>query len=81
MERQEISLEQLEMMAAAMAQALPDLECPECCECTWVYHYIERSAVLYQEEHDWACLFQALLRYRALRCPLQSGQSGGAPPR
>lgn len=60
----EIGIEDLERMAAAMAQAIPALDCPPCCECTWTYYYLERSARLYREELEWACLAQALLRYR-----------------
>lgn len=63
----ELTNEQLEQMAALMAQAIPDLECPECCECGWTFHYIERSAQLYQEEYEWAVLFQALLMRRTKR--------------
>ncbi|SNS91328.1 hypothetical protein SAMN06265795_10949 [Noviherbaspirillum humi] len=67
MDKQEITLEELHQLAAYMAQAIPDLDCPECCECGWVYHYIERSAELYREEWEWACLAQALVRYRRTR--------------
>ncbi|GAB3538203.1 hypothetical protein GCM10027343_03370 [Noviherbaspirillum agri] len=65
--KQEVSMDDLERMAAAMAQAIPTLECPEQCECTWVYHYMERSAQLYQEELEWACFVQELIRYRQTR--------------
>lgn len=78
MEQQEMSLEQLEQMALLMAQAIPDLDCPECCECGWVYHYVERSALVYQEEHEWACLYRALLVYRAKHCkPAAPGRDAG----
>lgn len=65
--RQEVSMDDLERMTAMMAQALADLDCQEQCECTGVYHYVERSAQLYQEELEWACLAQALIGYRRLR--------------
>lgn len=63
----ELSTEQLEQMAALMARAIPDLDCPECCDCNWVYEYVERSARIYQEQYEWAVLFQALWLRRARR--------------
>ncbi|NEX62239.1 hypothetical protein [Noviherbaspirillum galbum] len=64
MNEKELSLAQLEELAARMAAAIPDLDCPECCECTWVYHYVERSATLYQEELEWALLVHAFRQHR-----------------
>ena len=64
MDKQEITLEDLEQLAAAMARALPDLDCPECCERGWKYEYMEKSAALYQEEWEWHCLARALVHYR-----------------
>lgn len=64
MEKDEVTLEDLERMAAAMAAAIPELECPECCERGWKFEYIELSAQLYQDEHEWACLARALLQFR-----------------
>ncbi|GIZ50363.1 hypothetical protein [Noviherbaspirillum aridicola] len=61
----EASDEQIEQMAALMAQAIPELDCPECCDCGWVFQYVERSAQVYQEEYEWALLFQTLLVRRA----------------
>lgn len=66
-DRHEVSMEDLERMAYRMAQAIPELECPDQCECTWVYHYIERSADLYREEYEWACFAQVLVEYRQRR--------------
>jgi hypothetical protein len=65
MEQQQLSQEELERLAAAMAQAIPDLECPDCCDCDGTYWYVERSAELYQEEWEWACLATTLVRCRA----------------
>ncbi|HZW13141.1 MAG TPA: hypothetical protein VFF81_08125 [Noviherbaspirillum sp.] len=65
--RQEPDMDELERMVAMMAKAIPDLDCPEQCECTWVYHYMERSAQLYREELEWACLAEALIKYRQSR--------------
>lgn len=60
MATQKVELEQLEQMAALMAQAIPDLDCPECCEYGWKYQYIEHSAELYQEQYEWAVLFRVI---------------------
>lgn len=65
--KKEMSIDELERMAAEMAKAIPTLDCPEQCERTWVYHYMERSAQLYQEELEWACLAQELTLYRQKR--------------
>lgn len=64
MDHQEITDEDLERLAAAMAMAIPDLDCPECCEQGWKYRYVEMSAALYRDEWEWHCLFNAILRYR-----------------
>ena len=67
MNGQEVSREDLERLAFAMAQAIPELECPECCDCGVVYQYVERSAALYREEWEWACLATLLIRSRSGR--------------
>jgi hypothetical protein len=67
MDGQPITMEDLERLALAMAQALPDLDCPECCDCGVVYQYFERSAELYREEWEWACFANTLIRYQASR--------------
>lgn len=65
MDEQQITMEDLERLALAMAQAIPKLDCPECCDCGLVYQYAERSAELYREEWEWACLANVLIRYQA----------------
>ena len=70
MDKQEITLEDLEQLAAAMARALPELDCPECCDQGWKYEYVEKSAALFQEEWEWHCLYHAILRYRRERMKL-----------
>lgn len=67
MEKREVTLEDLERLAAAMAAAIPDLECPDSCVPDWRFEYIEKSAALYQEEREWAMLHQALIEYRIIR--------------
>jgi hypothetical protein len=64
---QQINLEELERLAFAMAQAIPDLDCPDCCECGVVYQYVERSAELYREEWEWACFATTLIHCQASR--------------
>lgn len=64
MDGQQITIEDLERMAYVMAQAIPELDCPECCDCGVVYQYVERSAQMYREEWEWACLANLLIHYR-----------------
>lgn len=64
MDRKEITPEDLERFAAAMANAIPDIDCPDCCEQGWKYQYVEMSAALYRDEWEWHCLLNAILRYR-----------------
>ena len=64
-----LSIEELERLAYAMAQAIPDLDCPDCCECGWTYQYMEYSAQLYRDELEWACLALVL-------CSKKTGQQG-----
>ena len=63
MENQEITLEDLERFAAVLAQAIPDLDCPECCDVGWKYQYMEKSAALFREEWEWRCLAVAVQIY------------------
>ncbi|HYD60939.1 MAG TPA: hypothetical protein VEC35_11320 [Noviherbaspirillum sp.] len=63
MENQEITLQDLERFAAELAQAIPDLDCPECCDAGWKYQYMETSAALYREEWEWHCLVVAMQNY------------------
>ena len=74
MNGQEMAIEDLERMASVMAQAIAELDCPECCDCGIVYQYLERSAELYREEWEWACLANVLIHYQAAR----RRQAGGA---
>lgn len=67
MENQEVTVEDVERYAAAMAQAIPDLTCPECCDCGAVYQYVESSAQLYREEWEWACFSRLLVQARKQR--------------
>lgn len=67
MDKDEISIEDLMRYTAAMVQAIPDLDCPECCECGWTYHYVERSAEVYREEMEWALLVQTMVVYSRRR--------------
>jgi hypothetical protein len=64
MEKLEVTEEDLMRLAHAMAQKLPDLECPECCDCGWKYQYVELSARFYREEWEWACLSGVLVQYQ-----------------
>lgn len=64
MEKPEISMQELEQLCARMAAAIPDLDCPECYECNWVYHYVERSAQFYLEEWEWSVLAHTIHHYR-----------------
>ena len=64
MEKHEITLEDLEKMTTAMAHAIPDLDCPECCTFELRHHYVELSAALYQDEWEWACFATALVQYK-----------------
>lgn len=73
MDKQEVTIADLERLAAAMAQAIPNLECPECCDCGWTYQYVERSAQLYTEEWEWACLARAIVQYRLTRNAKNAG--------
>lgn len=67
MGKQEITYEDLERLAAAMAHHMQDLDCPECCECGPAYHYLELSAEMYREEREWACLASVLVLMRQKR--------------
>ena len=69
MDKQEITLEDLERFAAVMASAIPDLDCPECCEQGWKYVYMEKSAALFHDEWEWHCLALAILHRRVRRRP------------
>lgn len=61
MEKKDVTFEDLERLAAAMAHHMQDLDCPECCECGAVYQYLEASAEIFREEREWACLANVLI--------------------
>lgn len=67
MNGQQITMEDLERLAFVMAQAIPDLDCPECCDCGFTYQYVERSAEIYREEWEWACLANLIIYHQANR--------------
>jgi hypothetical protein len=69
MDGPQVTNEDLERLAFALAQTLPELDCPDCCDCGELYQYCERSAELYREEWEWACLANVLIRYQAVRRP------------
>jgi hypothetical protein len=50
-----------------MVQAMPDLDCPECCDCGWTYQYVELSAQLYRDELEWSCLSSTIVHYHIAR--------------
>ena len=72
MEEREVTLDDLEHLALAMAQKLAEIDCPQCCDCGWTYQYVELSSRLYQDEWEWACLSETIIRYRLAR---QSGNN------
>lgn len=60
-----MNLTDLEQLATLMAQALPELECPDCCGPT--YEFIDIGASFYQEEWEWACFSRAVIHTRTRR--------------
>lgn len=64
MDKQEITDEDLERFAAELARAIPDLDCPECCEQGWKYQYMEMSAEIYRDHLEWHCLMNAIIGHR-----------------
>ena len=53
--------QELHQLAYRMAQALVDLDCPDCCGA--VHAFIEHGCEVYREEWEWACFVQ-LVRHR-----------------
>lgn len=49
-----VTEEALQQMAAIMASALADLDCPQCCGP--VHQFIEIGASIHQEELEWAAV-------------------------
>jgi hypothetical protein len=52
---------ELDQLAYRMAQALADLDCPDCCGA--VHTFIEHGCEVYREEWEWACFVQ-VVRFR-----------------
>ena len=67
MEEVEVTLDDLERLAMAMAQKISEIDCPECRDCGWTYQYVELSSSLYRDEWEWACLSEKIIRYRLSR--------------
>lgn len=65
MDKKELTITELEHLAMLMAQALPDLECPECCGP--VHEFVEAGAKIYQEEWEWAYFCKAIIHTRVAR--------------
>jgi hypothetical protein len=65
MDKCEVTLADLEHLAAAMAQALANLQCPE--HYGPAYGFIEVGAKVYQEEWEWAFLAVAIMNARSAR--------------
>jgi hypothetical protein len=65
MDHHDAIVRDLETLARMMAEALPDLDCPECCGP--VHEFIEVGARFYQEEWEWACLATVLVHTRRSR--------------
>jgi hypothetical protein len=72
MDKHEMVVIDLDRLAALMAQALADLECPDCCGP--VYQFIEVGVTVYQEEWEWAC-FVHTLRNGRLAQRTQAGRN------
>lgn len=49
---------ELEIIAARMATALPQIDCPE--ECGPIYEFIEFGAAIHHEELQWACVVHVM---------------------
>lgn len=56
--------QELHQLALRMAQALADLECPDCCG--ELHTFIEHGCEVYREEWEWACFVQ-VVRHRCRR--------------
>ena len=50
--------QELHQLAHRMAQALADLECPDCCGP--LHTFIEHGCEVYREEWEWACFVQVV---------------------
>ena len=56
--KQQALEQELRQLAYQMAQALADLDCPDCCGPLHVF--IEHGCEVYREEWEWACLVQVV---------------------
>jgi hypothetical protein len=59
MNKPDITIVDLERLAALMAQEIPTLECPECCGP--IHEFVEIGARFHQEEMEWAILAAVLM--------------------
>ena len=55
--------QELHRLAYRMAQALDQLDCPDCCN--ELHVFIEHGCEVYREEWEWACFVQ-LVRHRGM---------------
>lgn len=61
LDEQQAIEQELHRLAYCMAQALADLDCPDCCGAT--HAFIEHGCEVYRDEWEWACFVQ-LVRHR-----------------
>lgn len=66
--REEALEQEIRQLAYRMAQALAELDCPDCCGP--VHTFIEHGCDVYREEWEWACFVQVVHRRRG-------GSAGG----
>ena len=64
MSKEQALEQQLRQLAYQMAQALADLDCPDCCGP--VHAFIEHGCEVYREEWEWACLVQ-VVRHKCIQ--------------
>jgi len=58
LDQQQAIERELDQLAYRMAQALADLDCPDCCGA--VHTFIEHGCEVYREEWEWACFVQVV---------------------
>ncbi|MET0961931.1 MAG: hypothetical protein ABWY05_03815 [Noviherbaspirillum sp.] len=56
--------QELQLLAYRMAQAMAELDCPDCCGA--VHTFIEHGCEVYKEEWEWACFVQ-VVQYKRSR--------------
>lgn len=61
LDEQQAIEQELHQLAYRMAQALADLDCPDCCGA--LHAFIEHGCDVYREEWEWACFVQ-VVRHR-----------------